>query len=542
MSITCKLCLRVFEKLISSTHLKHCHQITSAEYKKQFGNDSLASPDYRAERSRSRSGVNNSMYGKTHSDAVKASISEKNTGKIPHNKGQKITDLEQLETLRQSLKLRDERYKETGYHPRRGKPHSEATKKVLSDKGKEYAVHHAELLSTRAMKAVTTKKDKNYDFGSPMRGKHHTDQTRNKIKESSIQTGAKKQADALIRYGEYAVSANVKIVNSSNNSLLLECQECHNPFSFTTQYLTESKFRKDICPYCREIATKSHAEIEILDFVRSIVKDAVLSGNRSKIFPLELDIYIPSLELAIEYCGLYWHSELLGKNKDYHLNKVNQCRTKGIRLITIFEDEWFHSKEIVKSRLAAIIGRSEIKIGARKCTIQSLDNKTAKNFCQDNHIQGKGSAFKSYGLFYKDQLVSVMTFTKPNISKGARSVDRNIWEINRYCSLINYNVAGGASRLFAKFINDSNPDHVISYSDLRWSAGGVYNNLGFKHSHQTPPSYWYIDFNLCKRKHRFALRKNKQDDVNLTEWQNRQNQGWNRIWDCGNDKWIWSKK
>jgi hypothetical protein len=66
--------------------------------------------------------------------------------------------------------------------------------------------------------------------------------------------------------------------------------------------------------------------------------------------------------------------------------------------------------------------------------------------------------------------------------------------------------------------------------------------MGFKFSSTSKPGYWYIGKNYTERKHRYSLRKNKSDDPALTVWQNRQAQGWDRIWDCGHAKWIWQKE
>jgi len=542
MSIQCQLCQKTFEKLISSTHLKHSHQISSAEYKIQFGNDSLASPEYKVQRSLERSGENNSMYGKKHTDQTKLTISEKNSGKIPHNKGKKITCVQQLDVIRESIRIRDEKYKETGYHPRRGKTHNEDTKKILSIKIKTYAEENQDLLKIRAEKIVKTKKSRGFDFGSTNRGNKHSPESKEKIRTSSIKSGLKKTNEAKLRYEQAACEAHIQIIGYSGKIVSCQCLECENTFEYTLQYFSNSKFRIDLCPHCREQTYSSKAEVEILNFIRSSTSDIVCSRNRKQIFPLELDIYIPNQNLAIEYCGLYWHSELKGKTKEYHLHKHTLCQQKNIRLITIFEDEWLNNPDIVKSRLSSALNASTTKIGARECNVSSIPNKLAKQFCKANHIQGAGNASISYGLFKDNTLLSVMTFSKPNISKGNKNQIANTWELNRFCSTINYNIMGGANKLFSKFLKDHSPDRVISYSDLRWNTGKVYERIGFVHHHRSPPNYWYINFQLQTRIHRYNLRKNSQDEKTLTEWQNRQLQGWNRIWDCGNDVWIWSKK
>jgi len=86
-----------------------------------------------------------------------------------------------------------------------------------------------------------------------------------------------------------------------------------------------------------------------------------------------MDIYIPSMNIGIEYNGLYWHSEL-HKGKNYHLNKYKKLKDIGITLIQIWEDDWFFKKDIVKSRLNNLFGLSN-KIYARKCSIREIMKK-----------------------------------------------------------------------------------------------------------------------------------------------------------------------
>jgi hypothetical protein len=130
-----------------------------------------------------------------------------------------------------------------------------------------------------------------------------------------------------------------------------------------------------------------------------------------------------------------------------------------------------------------------------------------------------------------------MTFSNNNLSRRIKG-----WEINRFCSKLHTHVVGAASKLFAHFVKQINPDTVISYSDNRWSTGNLYKQLGFEFSHQTKPNYWYFLPNECKRIHRFALRRKSTDPQILTEKQLRDKQGFYRIWDLGNSKWVWKNK
>ena len=541
MPVICQLCQKSFEKLVSSTHLRHIHNITSQDYKSQFGPDSLSSPEYRQERSEKNSGANDPMFGKQHTDQAKAKTSKKLQGRLAHNKGKKVTDSDVLLKIQDGIKKREQRYREENYHPRKNAKLSQTTRDKISQSVITYAKQNAEELKQRAQQAQATLRNRGYDFGSKMRGRHHSVESRQKISRSSKIRAQFKRSHARILHSERAAQANITVLGYTGNIVGLQCNHCNNLFDMTVPYLTESKFRADLCPYCRKSVSKSRQELEVLDFIRSKLQQPVLSGNRNQIWPLELDIFIPHLNLAIEYCGLYWHSELQGKGREYHKHKLKACKEKNIKLITIFEDEWLNKKSIVESRLLSQIGCIDAKIPARKCRVEQILPAIARKFCAENHIQGQGSCRLAYGLYHQDVLVSVMTFSRPNISKGQKN-QSNKWELNRFCSLQMHQVQGAASKLFAAFIKDHDPQYVYTYADMRWSEGGLYQKLGFTWVHDSPPNYWYIFNGQIQRLHRFNLRKNCNDNPQLTEWQNRQQQGYNRIWDCGNSKWEWTKK
>ena len=98
----------------------------------------------------------------------------------------------------------------------------------------------------------------------------------------------------------------------------------------------------------------SNGENEIIDFLKNNV-NGIIQGDRSVLSGLELDIYIPSKQIAIEYNGLRWHSEEFGKDKWYHLNKTLMCEEKNINLIHIFEDEYLKNKELVLNKISHIL-------------------------------------------------------------------------------------------------------------------------------------------------------------------------------------------
>ena len=289
------------------------------------------------------------------------------------------------------------------------------------------------------------------------------------------------------------------------------------------------------CPKCGSVYDKSEGEVK--EFISSL--NLLFEENNRKILKgKELDIYIPSYNLAIEYNGLYWHSDLYLDNK-YHFNKTESCEAKGIKLIHIFEDEWIYKQEIVKSRLTNIFGLNSNKIYGRKCVIKEITSKEAKEFLNNNHIQGGVNAKYNIGLYYNNELVSIMTFGSLRKNMGRKSIDGH-YELLRFCNKLYTSVVGGADKLLKYFIKTYNPKEITSYADRRWSQGDLYEKLGFEFIHNSKPNYFYI--NRGKREHRFKYRKDvlvkEGFDNNKTENEIMKERGFNRIYDCGNKKYV----
>ena len=99
------------------------------------------------------------------------------------------------------------------------------------------------------------------------------------------------------------------------------------------------------CPIC----IKSRGEKEVLNFVQSIYGGRIVENDRTQIinpktgYNLELDIFLPELNKAIEYNGEYWHSKDNIKNKDNQ--KLVQCKSKGIELLVIEDEKWKKTKD-----------------------------------------------------------------------------------------------------------------------------------------------------------------------------------------------------
>lgn len=290
---------------------------------------------------------------------------------------------------------------------------------------------------------------------------------------------------------------------------------------------------------CTECSGKGSSinEEAIKEFISDLGIEFI-SNDKQLIAPYELDIVIPSKKIAIEYCGLYWHSENMGRDRNYHLNKLNMCITKGYRLLTIFEDEFLDNKQMVFSRLLNILNVTNNlkRIYARKCKIMPIPVPEARTFCIENHMQGYTGSSIKLGAFYKGQLVSVMMLAKPSIAKGYKKQVDGVYELSRFCSKKEHIVVGVASKFLTFFKKNYQCSSIFTFADRRWSDGNLYEKIGFSYVSATVPNYWY--FKNKKRLHRFALRKTKNDPIELTEREIRKQEGWNRIWDCGNLKYA----
>lgn len=285
-------------------------------------------------------------------------------------------------------------------------------------------------------------------------------------------------------------------------------------------------------------AAVSEFELEVRRFVSDNYRGEIIHNSRDIIPPKELDIYVPELNFAIECNGSYWHSELNGKDRGYHNDKTNKCLSSGITLFHLWEHDWIHRGDIIRSMLLSRLKQSH-RIYARKCMISKITAKQADEFFEENHLQGTCASTVRYGLFYQDELVAAITFGKPRYNKAYE------WELLRLAAKKNTTVVGGAGKLFKEFMYYYSPSSVISYSNRMSGSGNVYRQLGFNHTGISAPGYYYTnDYN--EYHHRSKFQKHKlaglglEVDDKLTEWQIMQNNGYDRYHDSGNDVFAWN--
>lgn len=281
----------------------------------------------------------------------------------------------------------------------------------------------------------------------------------------------------------------------------------------------------------------SYSENELFEFISGLIPEStVIQSDRTILSGKELDIYIPDHNLAIEFNGIYWHSESNGKDSNYHWDKTNICSSNGIQLLHIYDTEWNDpvKKEIWKSIIKSKLGLIDQKIPARKCEFKIISPKQSREFLEVNHLNGFCGAEVHYGLFYNDDLISTLSIGKSRFNRGE-------FEIIRFASKINTLVQGGFSKLL-KHIDSKYKFNLVTFADRRYSNGSTYRRY-FKVETETSPNWYGFNINEYTLKHRFSFQKHKLKelfgstfDENLTAYENMLNHDFDRIWDVGNFK------
>lgn len=316
----------------------------------------------------------------------------------------------------------------------------------------------------------------------------------------------------------------IEIVNDKDKfrRFIIENKLCTvEEISKSLQYKSESNVCKLLHKYNSwDLIDKytSGEEQSLNNFVNSLG----ISTQKDKkiIFPYEIDILCNEYKTGLEMNGLYWHCSLK-KDKNYHFLKSKMMEDRGYRLIHVYDYEWNDERKrpIIESLLRITFGKVENKIYARNCEIREITNKEAKPFNEKNHLQGHRNAQITYGLFYKGELVQLMSFSKHK---------KYEWEIIRGCPGSNNIVVGGVSKLFNHFIKKYNPNQIFSYCDYNKFDGKGYEALGMKFIGYTGPDMkWIIDWTVVNRK----PSKHKELKEKAIA----------QIWGAGSKKYLWTK-
>lgn len=317
----------------------------------------------------------------------------------------------------------------------------------------------------------------------------------------------------------------IQYVGGKISQFKCDCGKDHIYEIDTDNYFSRRNRNCKICTVCYPIDSNvSIKEKELTKFIQNIYTGTIIENYRNH---YEIDIFLPDIKIGFEFNGLYWHSDKYIE-KDKHLKKLNYFKEKGIRIIYIWEDDWDFRSDILKSQIKNWLNLTDNKIFARKCQIKEIDDiNEIRQFLNNNHIQGFIHSVKKIGLFYNNELVSLMTFDK---MEGRKKLQQNEWNLSRFCNKLDTNVIGAASKLLSYFIKNYESNRIISYSDKAWSDGKLYYMLGFNLLYESKINYKYIVSNKRINKQHFTKKKLKSDD---SEKNTMSKLNIPRIYDCG---------
>ena len=253
------------------------------------------------------------------------------------------------------------------------------------------------------------------------------------------------------------------------------------------------------CTKCSGVRKGSVKELQIVEYIASLGVD--VQRHQRILCGREIDIYIPSKNIGIEFHGLYWHSELF-RSKYYHLEKHKAASSLSIRLMQIFEDEWDNHQYEIKERLRELLCN----------TATPPDNQPLSHTTSGNVVEI--SVFNQVVSFAQATDVWVM-ISKPFITETA------------------------ITSAFRYFVNEFCPCVVITHIDHRWMSDNFVASLNFKYQSTSVPSVWYIDRSTWDRVDKAEVIERLQTLATFNNKKMYIRENYLRIWDCGYSTWAW---
>ncbi|MBR6546923.1 MAG: hypothetical protein IKT69_01335 [Bacteroidales bacterium] len=269
-----------------------------------------------------------------------------------------------------------------------------------------------------------------------------------------------------------------------------------------------------------------------------VIVTRTLDGRHIKvILPLEIS------------AGTIEEAEAESENAEYAIRMIT--REAGYPLI-ITEDRWRSQRQMMEARLLAHLELFS-QAYARNCEVRRIEKAEAQEFLNRNHSYGYAACKYRYGLFLKrhtghiaaemgfpirsgttngepgttngkvevpDEKVGrtsspVILNEVKNLSEGTliavatfsnarrwvkEGKEIRSYEWTRYASLPDLRVSGGMGKMLKAFIKEVKPDDIMSYADLEWSEGEVYERLGFEAETRKEPVTFTIDPQTWERK------------------------------------------
>ncbi len=121
------------------------------------------------------------------------------------------------------------------------------------------------------------------------------------------------------------------VMEFSNKKVWWKCPDCGYEWK-TAVCLVSSGSR---CPKCSEVYKVSEPEQIIYYYLSQFFMDAEITAHREWLKRKEIDILIPSINLAIEYDGAFWHKKTMKRD----VEKGKAIIEQGYSLIRVREDQ-----------------------------------------------------------------------------------------------------------------------------------------------------------------------------------------------------------
>lgn len=322
---------------------------------------------------------------------------------------------------------------------------------------------------------------------------------------------------------QYFPNINITFKNGFYN---FRCAIC----GFEIPVTYESRLYR--CPECNK-SIKPKGQINSINaFITKLGENSEVD-YKDNFSGFTFDIYIPEKNVGIDLISTAIHSNI----GNYDLQRKSQdCEKFGITYVALMEDYWYTKPEIVKSKIKNILGIHSNEVNAFSCEIREISLDIFNEFCEDNHLWGKGPASLKLGMYYNGVLISVAGFSIPRYLKEYN------WELTRFCTKQNFLVENALHSYIIWMSKMHESESIIYYHDMRWPDD---TSNAMEYLRDTVPSvyYWKGDgkiesWSLNKRtwveqKDNFDFNSDLSTRLNLLK------EGYNIMYDCGYKVYIY---
>ncbi len=315
--------------------------------------------------------------------------------------------------------------------------------------------------------------------------------------------------------------------------------KCAQGHSWSARVVDRHRFG---CPECNASNFVSAFEREVTGFVEGLLPDGAVQTTVRRFRSggiNELDAFVPSLGVAVEANGVFYHSERF-RSPDYHRQKAQACTALGIRLIQVWQDDWAERRPIVERLLARKLGVStEPRIAARKTTAGLVPRSEARAFLDAHHIQGAASASHYLGLRDGETVVAVMALKRTDATG-------HVLRLERYAT--SAIIPGGHSKLVS-YAERALPgwERLITFADNEVSDGALYEKTGWVRDGDIKPDYRYLVGSKRAHKFNYRLARFRSDpalkyEAGKSERELAELNGLVRVWDSGKVRYRYERR